>query len=322
MAMDTLSMGRQVFDTEIEALQKTRDSLGETFEEILRTIIQCEGKLIITGMGKPGHIAAKMAATFASLGTPAFRLHPGEALHGDLGMVTDKDVVLAISYSGESDEITNILSNLRMIGAKIIAITGNGESTLAKAADIVQVFPAFREACFLNLAPTSSTTATLVYGDALAVVASAAHGFNEENFGLFHPAGSLGKKLLLRVADVMVADGENAVVNEDDTLKNAIIELSRKSLPIITVLHPDGTIAGVFTDGDLRRLLEKDIDLYATPIRTVMTASPICTTPDVLAAQALQVLKEKNITALPVVGQDGRPVGTITLTDIIKAGIV
>ena len=188
--MDFLEEGKNVFDIEIEALRKTRDSLGDTYLRILDLITNCSGKVIVTGMGKPGHVAAKIAATFASLGTPSFRLHPAEAMHGDLGMVSSNDVVIVISFSGESDEIIRILPNIKMIGAKIIGITGNPTSTLAKAADLVQILPKFDEACHLGLAPTSSTTAALVYGDSLAVVASSIYGFNDKNYALFHPAGS------------------------------------------------------------------------------------------------------------------------------------
>lgn len=196
--MDRLAEGKRVFDIEIEALQKTRDALDETYVQILDLITNCSGKVIVTGMGKPGHIAAKLAATFASLGTPAFRLHPAEAMHGDLGMVSPNDVVIAISFSGESDEIVRILPNIKLIGATLIALTGNPSSTLAKAADVVQVLPKFEEACYLGLAPTSSTTAALCYGDSLAVVASGVYGFKDENYAMFHPAGSLGKKLILK----------------------------------------------------------------------------------------------------------------------------
>ena len=195
--MDRLTEGKRVFDIEIAALEKTRDALNDTFLQILDLITNCEGKVIITGMGKPGHIAAKLAATFASLGTPSFRLHPAEGMHGDLGMVSANDVVIAISFSGESDEIVRILPNIKIIGAKLVGLTGNPNSTLAKASDIVQVLPKFEEACYLGLAPTSSTTAALCYGDSLAVVASGVYGFKDSNYAIFHPAGSLGKKLIL-----------------------------------------------------------------------------------------------------------------------------
>ena len=195
--MNKLHEAKRVFDIEIDALSKTRDALDDTFIEILDLITNCNGKVIVTGMGKPGHVGTKIAATFASLGTPSFYLHPAEAMHGDLGMISENDIVIAISYSGESDEIVRILPNIKMIGATLVGITGNPESTLAQVADVVQVFPKFNEACYLGLAPTSSTTATLCYGDALAIVASGVYGFKDADFGKFHPAGSLGKKLIL-----------------------------------------------------------------------------------------------------------------------------
>ena len=211
--MDKLAEAKKVFDVEINALEKTINILYNTFNQILDLIVNCKGKVIITGMGKPGHIAAKLAATFSSLGTPSFRLHPAEAMHGDLGMVSPNDILIAISYSGESDEIINILPSIKMIGVTLVGITGNPNSSLAKASDIVQVLPRFEEACYLGLAPTSSTTATLCYGDALAVVASGIYGFKDADFGRIHPAGALGKKLVLRVNDLMAKENSNAKIH-------------------------------------------------------------------------------------------------------------
>lgn len=320
--MDRLADARRVFDVEIDALCKTRDALDNTFLQILELITTCKGKVILTGMGKPGHIARKLAATMASLGTPAFSLHPAEALHGDLGMVGPDDVVIAISYSGESDEITRILPNIKLIGAKLVAITGNAESTLAKYSDVVQVFPSFQEACHLGLAPTSSTTATLVYGDALAVVASGVYGFTEQNFGVYHPAGALGKKLIYRVADIMFQGDSNAVIGHNVTFKDAIVEMSHKSLGIVTMVDDKGCLAGVLTDGDLRRLLERGVDVYNLRIAQVMTTTPTFTHPDTMAVQALQVLKRHRFGAMPVIDAERRVVGTITLQAILNAGIL
>ena len=224
--MDKLAEGKHVFDIEIDALKKTRDTLDETFIEILDLVTGCSGKVIFTGMGKPGHIATKLAATFASLGTPSFYLHPGEAMHGDLGMISSNDVVIAISYSGESDEIVRILPNIKMIGAVLVGITGNGKSTLAQASDVVQVLPEFNEACYLGLAPTSSTTAVLCYCDALAVVASSVYGYKDADFGKYPPAGSLGKKLILRVDDLMSNGNSNPAVKQSATLNQAVVELT------------------------------------------------------------------------------------------------
>lgn len=319
--MDKLQEGKKVFDIEIEALKKTRDALDENFVQILNLITECSGKVIITGMGKPGHIAAKLAATFASLGTPSFRLHPAEAMHGDLGMISKEDVVIAISYSGESDEIVKIIPNIKLIGATLVAITGNKNSTLALASDYLQVLPEFEEACYLGLAPTSSTTAVLCYGDALAVVASGIYEFKDVDFGKYHPAGSLGKKLILTVEDLMAKETANSTVPNTATLKDAIVELSKKELGIVSVLNEDGTLAGVITDGDLRRQFEKNADVYNLKVLEVMTKSPITIAKNKLAIEALNLMKEKNVSSLPVL-EDKRVIGTIKLQSIISIGIV
>lgn len=320
--MDKLAEGKRVFDIELEALEKTRDVLNETFVTILDLITNCNGKVIVTGMGKPGHIATKLAATFSSLGTPSFYLHPGEAMHGDLGMVSSNDVVIAISYSGESDEIVKILPNIKMIGATLIAITGNGESSLAKAADVVQVLPQFDEACYLGLAPTSSTTAVLCYGDALAVVASGVYGFKDVDFGKFHPAGALGKKLLLKVNDLMDKDENNAMVYQNSLLTEAIVELSEKALGIVSVVDEHNTLLGVITDGDLRRQLNKKVDVYNLSVDEVMTRTPKVIETNKMAVNALQLMKEYNIAALPVVDEKRLLIGIIRLQSILNAGIV
>ncbi len=320
--MDRLAEARRVFDIEIEALQKTRDALDDTFVEILDMVTSCKGKVILTGMGKPGHIAEKLAATFASLGTPSFFLHPAEALHGDLGMVAEQDIVIAISYSGESEEITNILPNIKMIGAKIIAISGNENSTLVKNSDLAQILPEFPEACYLGLAPTSSTTAVLVYGDALAVTASGVYGFKDTDFGMYHPAGSLGKKLLVKVSDLMKAGEENALIPPDSTLKEAVVELSRKALGIVVIADLGQRIQGVITDGDLRRQLEKGVDIYNMHVRDVMSSSPIVIQHNRLAVEALQIMKKRNVSCLPVIDENGRCVGIIRLQSILNYGIL
>ena len=319
--MDRLAEGKRVFDIEIAALEKTRDALDETFLQILDLVTNCKGKVIVTGMGKPGHIAAKLAATFASLGTPAFRLHPAEAMHGDLGMVSANDVVIAISFSGESDEIVRILPNIKMIGAKLVGLTGNPNSTLAKTSDVVQVLPKFEEACYLGLAPTSSTTAALCYGDSLAVVASGVYGFKDSNYALFHPAGSLGKKLILKVNDLMAKNDKNAKVHVNVPLKDAIIELSKKGLGAVTIVDDGDKILGIITDGDLRRQLEKGVDVYKLQVENVMSKNPVIVPKEMLAVEALKLLKEKNISCL-LVAEDGKAEGTIRLQDIMGVGIV
>ena len=319
--MNKLTEARKVFDTEIDALKKTRDALDDTFVKILDLVVACEGKVIITGMGKPGHIAAKLAATFASLGTPAFRLHPAEAMHGDLGMISNNDIVIAISFSGESDEIVRILPNIKMIGATLVGITGNANSTLAQASDIVQVLPKFEEACYLGLAPTSSTTAVLCYGDALAVVASGIYGFKDADFGKFHPAGSLGKKLILKVEDLMAKEESNAKVHINVALKDAIIELSKKGLGAVSVVDDNDKLIGIITDGDLRRQLEKGADIYSMKVEDIMTKNPLTIDKNKLAVEALKIMKERNISCL-IVSEDNKAVGTIRLQDIIRVGIV
>lgn len=321
-SMDKLVEAKKVFDTEIEALRLTRDALDTIFVQILDIITDCSGKVIVTGMGKPGHIATKMAATFSSLGTPSFYLNPAEAMHGDLGMISSNDVVIVISYSGESDEIVSILPNIKMIGAKIVAITGNSNSTLAGAANIVQVFPKFEEACYLGLAPTSSTTATLCYGDALAVVASGIYGFTKSDFGKFHPAGSLGKKLILTINDLMAKEEGVPVVSLGTSLMVAIEEMSKKGLGIISIVDSDNVLCGILTDGDLRRILEKRVDIYSVSVEDVMIQGPYVLNKDRLAVDALVFIKERSINSLPIVDESNHLVGTITWQMIVKAGIV
>lgn len=320
--MDKLAEGKRVFEVEIEALQRTMDALDETFIHILDLIINCTGKVIVTGMGKPGHIAAKLAATFASLGTPAFRLHPGEAMHGDLGMVSANDIVIAISYSGESDEVIKILPNIKMIGATLIGITGNAESSLALAADVVQVLPKFEEACYLGLAPTASTTAVLCYGDALAVVASGLYGFKNADFGKLHPAGSLGKKLILRVENLMTVGEDNPKVSVGTLLMDAIPVMSKKGLGIVSVVDEEDRLLGILTDGDLRRIIERRVDIYSVKVDDVMISNPKRTTKERLAVEALHFIKKHSINNLPVVDEENILIGTITWQQIVKAGIV
>lgn len=284
---DMLITAENVFDIEIEGLRQVKECLGETFSQIVDVVAKCEGKVVLCGMGKSGHIAKKISATLASLGTPSFFLHPAEAQHGDLGMVTEREVVILISHSGESEEIVRLLPSLRLIGATLIAITSNQKSTLAQECEIVQLMPPIKEACALNLAPTSSTTAVLVYGDALAVAVSQRHSFSESDFALFHPAGALGKKILIRVADIMAQGDEIPLVEEKCPISDAIVEMSRKTLGVVTIVNKDGRLVGLLTDGDLRRALEKKVDMYGDIIDTIMTKNP------------------QSITALPGSAADG-----------------
>ena len=320
--MDKLLEAKKVFDIEIDALEKTRDALDDTFVKILDLIVSCRGKVIITGIGKPGHIAKKLAATFSSLGTPSFYLSAAEAMHGDLGMIEKKDVVIAMSYSGESDEIIRIIPNIKLIGAKLVGVTGNSKSTLAKLADIVQILPKFNEACYLGLAPTSSTTVELCYGDALAVVASGVYGFKDVDFGKFHPAGSLGKKLILKVKDLMAKNEALAKVSTGCLLNNAITEMTKKKLGLAAIVDSNDNLLGIITDGDLRRMIEQHTDIYNVIVDDIMTKKPKVITSDKLAIEALKYIKECNINNLPVVDLKNKLIGTITWQMIVKAGIV
>lgn len=319
--MGIIEDAKRVFEIEIAELERVKELLDHNFEEILDVIIHCNGKVIITGMGKSGHIGNKIAATMSSLGTPSFFLHPAEALHGDLGMVSNNDVVIAISSSGESEEIINILPNIKMIGSKLIAITSNPNSTLVKYSDYSQIFPKFQEACYFNMAPTSSTTATLVYGDTLAVVASKYQGFNEKNFGLYHPAGSLGKKLVIKVDDVMAVGEDNASITSVSTLKNAIVQMGKKGLGLVNIVDANNNLLGIITDGDIRRQLEKNVDIYNLDVQDIMTTQPYTIKSQTMAIEALKLMKENNISVLPVL--DGEVlVGTIRLQSLINAGII
>ena len=319
---NVIEEAKGVFDKEIKALMLTRDAIGHSFEVILKLILECEGKVVITGMGKPGHIGTKIAATFASLGTPSFFMHPGEAMHGDLGMVEKKDVVLLLSYSGESSEVTELMPVLREIGCTTIAITGNPKSTLARECQYCFCFPEFEEACYMHLAPTSSTTALLVLGDALAVVSSRMRNYTKEDFGLHHPAGALGKKLLVKVKDVMHSGGDNAVILDGSSLRNAIIEMSSKGLSMVTIIDENKRLKGIITDGDLRRMLERGVDVYNETVTNVMTKSPKWIDYREMAINALQKMNDLKITGMPVLNQEREVVGSVLMQDIFKAGIV
>lgn len=322
MDFDVIKAAQDIFDIEIAALRKTRDSLGEDFVRLVDLVLQCKGKVVLTGMGKPGHIGTKIAATLASLGTPSFFMHPAEAMHGDLGMLCKDDVVIMMSYSGESSEVVNLLPALKMIGCTTVAITGNPNSVLSRECIYHLYFPSFEEACYLHLAPTSSTTSLLVVGDALAVVTSKLRNYSREDFGLHHPAGSLGKKLLTRVSDLMNGGERNAVVGVDETLQKAIVEMSGKGLSMVTIVDSNNKLQGIITDGDLRRMLERGVDVYGESVINVMTRTPKSIDYRELAVDALQKMNELHITSMPVVNEHGAVVGSILLQDIIKAGII
>jgi len=320
--MDIIKEAQWVFDTEMRAVQATRDGLGDSFINLTKLLLDCTGKVIITGMGKPGHIATKMAATLASLGTPSFYMHPGEGQHGDLGMVTKNDVVILISYSGESEEVTRLMPVLQEIGCQTVAITGNARSSLAKGCKHLYIFPPFEEACYMGLAPTSSTTALLVLGDALAVTAAKLRNYTKEDYGLHHPAGALGKKLLLKVAHIMHTGEENALISTGSSLRSAIVEMSKKGLSMVTVVDSEMRLAGIITDGDLRRMLERGVDVYGSTVDEAMTASPKWIDSREMAVNALQKMSDMRITGMPVVDENGKVVGSVLMQDIYKAGIV
>lgn len=308
----------QVVDVEIEALKSLRDEIGESFTKACQTILECQGRLIITGMGKSGLVGRKMAATFASTGTPAFFVHPGEAGHGDLGMIVKGDVVIAISNSGNSDEINVLLPVIKRLNIPLISISKNLNGRLPKEADIALTLGEFEEACPLGLAPTSSTTATMVLGDALAIALLEARGFKSEDFALSHPAGSLGKRLLTHVADIMKTGDDIPLVSGNTSIMDALFKITEKRLGM-TVVYDVEYGLGVLTDGDIRRLISQKQDMDQ-PIRTVMKKNPLSTTSQTMATDALQLMKEKGVNQLLVLeGQN--LVGVLALRDLVQAGI-
>jgi len=317
---------RKVLRIEADAVAALIERIDDRFEEAVRMILNCKGRVVVTGMGKSGLIGKKIAATLASTGTPALFLHPAEGIHGDLGMVTRGDTVIALSNSGETDEIARMLPSLKRLGIKIIALTGNPESTLAKNSDVVIDVSVKEEACPLGLAPTASTTATLAMGDALAVVLLDQRGFKEEDFACFHPGGSLGKKLLLRVRDLMHTGDSVPIVNEGTLIKDAIYEISSKKMGVTSVVDSSGRLAGVISDGDLRRWMEKTEktgeNLLAKTARDIMTRNPKVANKDALAAEAVSLMEKNSITCLIVAGSDNKPEGVIHLHDLLKAGVV
>ncbi len=320
-----LKHAQDVLRMEAEAILELVPRIDENFAEAVRLILDCEGRVVITGMGKSGIIGRKMAATLASTGTPSFYLHPAEGIHGDLGMVTSGDVVIALSNSGETGEVLNILPSLRRIGAKLIAMVGNAASTLGKNADVVLDVGVSKEACPLGLAPTSSTTAALAYGDALALALLKKHNFTASQFAIFHPGGSLGRKLLLTVGSIMHKGEENPVVLGSTTVQEALFVITDKGLGAVSVVDENGVMQGVLTDGDIRRGLSKGVDFLQLPVTELMTKSPKTITEDKLAAQALHLMesnKPKPITVLPVIDAQHRVIGLLHMTDLVRQGVV
>lgn len=317
-----IKSGLKVIDIEKEAIELLRQSINDEFTQACQMMLACKGRIIVTGMGKSGHIANKIAATLASTGTPAFYVHPGEASHGDLGMFTAADVVLALSNSGETAEVISLLPVLKRIGCRIIAMTGKPHSTLAVNADIHLYAGVEKEACPLGLAPTASTTASLVLGDALAVSLLEARDFTAEDFALSHPGGALGRRLLLTNKDIMHVDARVPLVDQNATLKQAIIEMSAKGLGMTGIVDDLGKLVGIFTDGDLRRCLDhSELDTSASIIK-YMTRNSICTYANILAAETLHIMEEKKINSLFVINDNNHPIGAINMHDLLKAGVL
>jgi arabinose-5-phosphate isomerase len=316
------SIGRNVIEVEAKVIANLASRINHDFAQACEILLSCKGRIAVIGVGKSGHISRKIAATFASTGSPAFFLHPSEAKHGDIGMLTPNDVVIAISNSGESEEIVAILPVMKHLNTTLISLTGRPESTLAKSAAINLDVSVDKEACPLGLAPTSSTTAALVMGDALAMALLDMRGFTVQDFALSHPGGALGRRLLLKV-DAMMHQNENIPsVSMEATLKDALVEMTQKKLGMTTVLNDTGKLVGIFTDGDVRRALDNNTDIKSTQMHQVMSKNPKTIPTDTLAAAALSLMEKHKITSLVVVDADHHPLGIIHIHDILRAGIV
>lgn len=318
----SIKAAKEVLKIEAAAIKRLIARLDNNFERAVEMIYRSNGKVVVMGMGKPGIIGQKISATLASTGTPSLSLHPAEAVHGDLGRVTKQDVVIAISNSGETEEVLRVLPMIKKIGARLIAFTGNLKSTLAKHSDIVLDVSVEKEACPMGLAPTASTTVTLAMGDALAVALIQRRGFKESDYAFFHPGGALGKRLILKVEDVMRKGYESPVVDADALVKEVLVKITSSRAGSASVVDKYGKLAGIFTDGDLRRHLESDQNLTSRKIKDVMTRSPKTITKDKLAAEALRILKDSRIDEIPVVDEKGRPIGLVDVQDLLKAGLV
>src|SRR5262245_9137473 len=317
-----LAMAREVLEIEAKAVADLIERLDHSFTEAVEMILACRGRIVVSGIGKSGHVARKIASTLASTGTPAFFVHPAEASHGDLGMVSREDVFLALSNSGETDEVLAIVPVLKRQGAKLIAMTGNPGSALGKEADVHLYAGAAKEACPLNLAPTASTTAALALGDALAVALMQSRGFTRDEFAASHPGGTLGRKLLTHVRDVMRTGKEMPRVGDDATLMEGVLEMSRGRIGMTAVLDGNGRVAGVFTDGDLRRTLEKGIDVSTTRIAKVMTREPRTIGPDKLAVEAVEVMERFKVNQLLVVDAGHKLLGALNMHDLFRAKVI
>jgi arabinose-5-phosphate isomerase len=318
--MTFLNSAREVLEIEAAAINQQIDALDHSFEQACQQILNCEGRVIVTGMGKSGHIAGKIAATLASTGTPAFFVHPGEASHGDLGMITPKDLLLAISNSGETPEVLTILPIIKRMDVDLLGIAADPKSTLAKLSDTFIRVSVDKEACPMNLAPTASTTATLAIGDALAIAVLRARNFTEQDFARSHPGGTLGRRLLLYVEDIMHRDDAIPSVTPDQPLSDALVEMSRKGLGMTSIVDETGHILGIYTDGDLRRSLANNVGLK-TPINEIMSSDPITTTGNVLAAELVAMMKTNRISSILVTEND-KLVGALNMQDLLRAGVL
>lgn len=315
-------LGKAVIQVERDAIAALEHRIDHSFRTACEIILKCKGRVVVIGMGKSGHIGNKIASTLASTGTPAFSVHPGEASHGDMGMITSSDVVIAISNSGETPEIIKLLPVIKRLGVPLITLTGRVESTLSKAAEINLDVSVKSEACPLGLAPTASTTATLVMGDALAIALLEVRGFTADDFALFHPGGTLGRRLLLRVEDVMYTHENIPHVLPDCPLDKALIEVTRKRLGMTTVLDPHGKLLGIFTDGDLRRALDQGIDVHKTLIKDVMTSHCKTIPPKTLAASALKIMQDNKITTLVITDTTKTALGVVHMHELLREGVV
>lgn len=316
------SMGQAVIDIEAASILALKKQIDEHFIHACQLMLECKGRIVVLGMGKSGHIGGKIAATLASTGSPAFFVHPGEASHGDLGMITKNDVVLALSNSGETGEIVTLLPLLKRLSIPLISLTGKPQSTLATSSNVHIDVSVEKEACPLGLAPTSSSTAALAMGDALAIALLEARGFTEEDFALSHPGGSLGRRLLLHIDDIMHSGDQVPKVPAQANLSDALLEMTNKGLGMTTIVDEQDHVLGIFTDGDLRRTLEKSVDIHKQKISDLMTKG--CTTikQGILAAEALKVMEQKKINAIPVVDQNDKLVGALNMHDLLRAGVV
>ncbi|MDH5711827.1 MAG: KpsF/GutQ family sugar-phosphate isomerase [Gammaproteobacteria bacterium] len=319
---DFKKLGLAVIDTELAAVSALKSRIDDNFSMACKLMLSCEGRIVVTGMGKSGHIGGKIAATLASTGSPAFFVHPGEASHGDLGMITPKDVVIALSNSGNTSEILTIIPIIKRFGVPLISMTGNARSPLATEADVNLDVSVAQEACPHGLAPTSSTTVSLVMGDALAVALLQARGFTPEDFALSHPGGTLGRRLLCHVSDIMHKGDKIPRVNKQATVSTALLEMSRKGLGMTAVVDTNDRLLGIFTDGDLRRTLDKNIDIHITPIEEVMTVNCKTANKHDLAAETLKLMDDFNINGVMVVDENNTLIGALNMHDLLRAGVV